>query len=302
MKEYVCGDLLFIALLIIVSLQIGCAPKQTEPLRVYPASEPKQSVEEKIILNLELVKHFPLNLEIDGRFLNLIRHVTADDYSYDLSYEMPSTIQVEDQEVITRISLTQPATTLFGGYQSDDGDDLKRPIVFRLEVKNKLSEPIKINWDSVAYVDATGLTHRVIKTGTRYAERDRPTVNIIIPPNARVEEIIFPTDKIHFVSGGEGWKSEEALDGLSTGDRVSIFLPIEVHNSTRNYNFVFQTKKADFDKSLNTSSEKEYPRRCKQGGWLTHNSIKDIWQRVSCPKGTYPDLLNNGQWRCRPLR
>ena len=149
-----------------------------------------------------------------------------------VKYQIPSFIKAEDNTLEFEISLTQPSVSLSSlteGY----------PVVFGVKITNKLDEPVKVKWENVAYIDSSGLSHRVVKTGTRFIERDRPIGDIIIPPAARIEEIILPTDAIYF---GNEWRSEEVLDKLSNEDKVTIFIPIEVKGQVRNYSFVFEAQ------------------------------------------------------------
>ena len=149
-----------------------------------------------------------------------------------VKYQIPSFIKAEDNTLEFEISLTQPSASLSSlteGY----------PVVFGVKITNKLDEPVKVKWENVAYIDSSGLSHRVVKTGTRFIERDRPIGDIIIPPAARIEEIILPTDAIYF---GNEWRSEEVLDKLSNEDKVTIFIPIDVKGQVRNYSFVFEAQ------------------------------------------------------------
>jgi hypothetical protein len=81
-------------------------------------------------------------------------------------------------------------------------------------------------------------------------DKEAPQTPTLIPPTARINETLFPTDYI--VSGSEGlsqkpvWpdtgyvsKDESHLKTLE-GSTFSIFMPIEVGGKTKNYSFVFK--------------------------------------------------------------
>lgn len=124
---------------------------------------------------------------------------------------------------------------------------------FGFTLFNKTDEPIRFDWDKLAYVDANGESHRVIHAGIRYIERDRPQAPTIVPPNAKVSDLIFPVDYIRWQSGisrvGD-WKVEGILPRaeLATeyrGKRLSIFMPLEINGKFKNYNFVFEIDVVD---------------------------------------------------------
>ena len=49
-------------------------------------------------------------------------------------------------------------------------------------LRNKLDEPVRIDWDQVSLVDTSGLSKRILHEGVRIAERDRPKS----PPPSRL--------------------------------------------------------------------------------------------------------------------
>jgi hypothetical protein len=112
-------------------------------------------------------------------------------------------------------------------------------------MKNKSVGPIKIDWDQAAYVDVMSKSHKVLHAGVRYMERDKPQAPTIVPPNANVEELIFPTDYVNFVSGLYGGWTKDPLfpDGPAAkpykGQSFSVFMPIEVRGTIKNYAFDF---------------------------------------------------------------
>lgn len=123
------------------------------------------------------------------------------------------------------------------------------------ELTNKTDNPIKIDWGSVSYVDPAGKAHRVIHTGVKLADRDAASPPTIIPPTARIEDLIVPTDNIYYTSGRYGgWsrhplfptilniaesEKNSILKGLE-GKTFTLFMPIEIEGKSHNYTFVFR--------------------------------------------------------------
>ena len=117
-------------------------------------------------------------------------------------------------------------------------------------IRNKTADPISVNWNVVSYVDSSGDAHKVIHSGVRLVDKEAPQNPTLIPPTARINETIFPTDNI--VSGSSGlsqrplWpdtgyisKDQSHLKNLE-GNTFSVFMPIEIGGKTKNYSFVFK--------------------------------------------------------------
>jgi hypothetical protein len=118
-----------------------------------------------------------------------------------------------------------------------------------LLLQNKMTSPIKIDWNTVSYMDITGLAHSVMHTGVRYIERDRPQVATIIPPEAMIEDAIVPSDHISYTPGsGGGWSSRPLFPALAEtdlyiGKTFSVFMPLELEGSVKNYSFTFRIER-----------------------------------------------------------
>lgn len=142
--------------------------------------------------------------------------------------------------------------------ESDDlvfEDDALR-IVFTLErhrfqfsLLNKTDGPMKLDWNQISYVDPNSGSHKVMHQGVRYIERDKALPPTVIPPSAKVDDVILPTDLVHHWQYGNtsGWKEnplfpkpEKKEARALIGKTFSAFMPIEINSTTKNYNFVFQ--------------------------------------------------------------
>ena len=78
--------------------------------------------------------------------------------------------------------------------------------------------------------------------GVKLVDREQPQAPTIIPPKAQVDDLVVPTDYMAFISGN--WKQENILpDNVVAkqlkGKTVSVFMPLEINGSVKNYSFEF---------------------------------------------------------------
>jgi len=120
----------------------------------------------------------------------------------------------------------------------------KRELGFVL--RNKTANPVRIDWNEVAFVDDAGESHKVMHSGIRYVERDKPQAPTIVPPTAKVQDIVFPIDYVWYSPGQYGgWSElpffpEGPMAGNYKGKSFSVFMPLEVNGAVKNYSFVFK--------------------------------------------------------------
>ena len=75
-----------------------------------------------------------------------------------LAYFSISKAEIEDGESTSfSLGITSPSTYYFTGILRET-----HPAVFELSIANKDEEPIMVQWDNLAYVDAKGITHKLI--------------------------------------------------------------------------------------------------------------------------------------------
>lgn len=120
---------------------------------------------------------------------------------------------------------------------------------FKFSLLNKTESPMKLDWNQISYVDPSNGSHKVMHDGGRYIERDKAIPPTVIPPSAKVDDFILPTDAVHYTQSGwnKGWneeplfpKPEKKEARALIGKTFSAFMPIEINSTTKNYNFVFQ--------------------------------------------------------------
>lgn len=124
------------------------------------------------------------------------------------------------------------------------------------ELRNKSGHTIKINWDDVSFVDITGQVCRVMHSGVKYTERNNSQPATTIPKNAKISDLLLPTENVYYVSPTRytsgGWReknlipsfynSKEALNSGApkyVGLKMQVLMPIMIENVQNDYTFEF---------------------------------------------------------------
>ena len=122
-------------------------------------------------------------------------------------------------------------------------------------LKNKTNHSIKIIWDEAVFIDQDGQSHSVIHTGTKYSDRNNLKPPTIIARNAKVSDIIFPSDYVYSRSGQ--WKKLDLIKNYRTSSPkfakdipelakkeinkiIQVLLPIKIEGIINEYIFVFR--------------------------------------------------------------
>jgi|GEM_PF-1365022 len=103
---------------------------------------------------------------------------------------------------------------------------------------NKTKSVLKIVWDSSAFVDPNGQSHRVMHQGVRYLERDKSIPPSVLAPDAKLSDTIYPTDYVSLVSND--WV-ENPIVSSKPGQRFSVLLAIDNGSQIENYTITFET-------------------------------------------------------------
>jgi len=110
------------------------------------------------------------------------------------------------------------------------------------EIQNKTDRGIKINWDDISIIYPDGKASRVIHGGVKLIEKASIQAPTIVPPNARVSDILVPTENIS--STTYGWNTAPLFGGenrLIWNDKeFSIFFPLEIKGEKKEYTFKFK--------------------------------------------------------------
>jgi hypothetical protein len=114
----------------------------------------------------------------------------------------------------------------------------------RFALRNRRGEPLQIQWPQASYRDPVGETHQVIHRGVPLAHLQRPLQPATVAPFARIEEMIYPLDR---VSGGRvfhDWRLNPLLPSTRfedyRGGCLELVLPLESGGDTRPYTFILR--------------------------------------------------------------
>ena len=140
-----------------------------------------------------------------------------------------------------------------------------RHIAFLLQ--NKTDHSIKIPWDEAAYVDETGRSHRLMHSGIKYSDRDRPIPQSVVVRKGILEDTIVPTDYISWSEGTKysagSWDEKPLLPDSDfhgdyikgkyptledfdnavksyIGKTIQVLLPLQIEDVINDYIFTFK--------------------------------------------------------------
>jgi len=112
------------------------------------------------------------------------------------------------------------------------------------DLHNKKNVGIKIKWDDCSYVAPSGQTMRIIHTGVKLIDRDKPQAPTTIPPGAKITDELVPADNVYFTSGAYGgWNYHYLFPGKKeqyVGKTFTVYMPIEFQNLRGENSFVFK--------------------------------------------------------------
>lgn len=118
-------------------------------------------------------------------------------------------------------------------------------------LKNNSNSTIKINWDECLFIK-NDIPSKVMHSGVKYTDRNQSMPPSIIPKGTLHTDVIVPTDNVYWKEGyysqygssPGGWEKKDILPTSTTniGDKVSLYMPINVGTTTQEYNFNFKVK------------------------------------------------------------
>jgi hypothetical protein len=117
------------------------------------------------------------------------------------------------------------------------------PTAMHFVLRNKGDGPMRIDWNSVAFVDVSGRSQGVLHNGIKFADRAALKSPSVIPPGASIEDDIVPVESVEFVD--MQWITHRLLPtstGASEllGKDFSVFMPLDVDGKVENRTFVFR--------------------------------------------------------------
>lgn len=144
-------------------------------------------------------------------------------------------------------------------------------------LQNKTDYSVKIPWDEAAYVDEAGRSHRVMHSGVKYTDRDRPQPPSVIVRKGSIEDIVYPTDYVSWSSGTRysagSWDEKPlflAMDfhgqylkgqysslqefenavNRNIGKQIQVLLPLQIQDVIHDYIFTFTVDKASVSQDV----------------------------------------------------
>ncbi|MGH7391531.1 MAG: hypothetical protein ACREM3_19030, partial [Candidatus Rokuibacteriota bacterium] len=136
-------------------------------------------------------------------------------------------------------------------------------------LNNKTDHSIRIVWNDAAFVDASGISHRVMHEGVKYADRNNPQPPSVIVRRGSVKDFILPTTNVHWVEGyysrytsipgrwshmpllpnsqvgGDPEKLRSTAQGL-VGKTYQVLLPLQIEDVVNDYIFTFKVDRVEF--------------------------------------------------------
>jgi hypothetical protein len=83
----------------------------------------------------------------------------------------------------------------------------------------------------------------VIHKGVTLAQRNLPPVPSLVPAGAALDEFVFPTAGLHFVSGRYGgWRAVPFFEQLRPGHPLRLSVGMIVGTESAEANFTFDVK------------------------------------------------------------
>jgi hypothetical protein len=144
------------------------------------------------------------------------------------------------------------------------------PLDMDFVLKNKSTESIKILWDEAVFIDENEKKHRIIHSGIKYPDRDKPQLPTLIPENRKMRESVYPADYLYYrkadylrYSSTPGGAEKKALlpCGLFGGDpnvlrekvdacvgkTIGVILPLQIGDAVYKYIFTFRVDSVKVD-------------------------------------------------------
>ena len=144
-----------------------------------------------------------------------------------------------------RTALTTPAPSSNLEYRDD-----KLAISFSLQrseidfvLQNNSTDPIKVDWNSVSFIQLGGTAQGVIHKGIKFTDKNASKPPSIVPPRAQIEDMIEPIENVEFVGGD--WLTyplfpDGPLSLKMVGGEFSVFMPLDIGGAIKNYTFTLK--------------------------------------------------------------
>ncbi|HEX8213527.1 MAG TPA: hypothetical protein VF584_25380 [Longimicrobium sp.] len=112
-----------------------------------------------------------------------------------------------------------------------------------LKIRNKSASTLRLMWDDASFIESDGEAGRIMHSGVRFLERDRPQPPSIIPAGTTLTDQAIPVDRVSFSSGASGsWRTAPIFrrGEAVAGKRVGLLIPVDMDGKKLEYTFWFQ--------------------------------------------------------------
>ena len=117
-------------------------------------------------------------------------------------------------------------------------------------IQNKTAAAINIDWNQIAYIDPSGQSHRVIHQGVKYASTGEVMAPTVVPPTAKVTDLIYPSDYVTWDEVLHDWAKKSLLaqrdQEKHIGESFSAFMPLQINEHKKEYLFTFKIVDVSF--------------------------------------------------------
>lgn len=79
------------------------------------------------------------------------------------------------------------------------------PQSISIALQNKTQDRLAVIWDETSFIPSDGASSRVFHVGVRYSEKNEPQAPTVVPPGARIEDEILPSDYTGYSDGANEW-------------------------------------------------------------------------------------------------
>jgi hypothetical protein len=112
-----------------------------------------------------------------------------------------------------------------------------------LTLANGTEKPVTIDWNQVTYIGIGASSSKVVHEGVRFIQADSPMPPTVVPPSARVTDVVIPTFALNMKFGV--WTVEDILpsgqDAVKLlGQNIGLFLPLDIDGKVKNFLFTFK--------------------------------------------------------------
>jgi hypothetical protein len=117
-----------------------------------------------------------------------------------------------------------------------------------LSVANLTDGPIKILWDEATFLDADGVSHRLVRSGVPLLAKDQPQTPTVVAAGGRHSDTVFPAELVTWT--GSTWKQEPLLTrGISkpVGSIVRVTIPADSDGQVTDYTVAFRIDLSESD-------------------------------------------------------